>query len=73
MSNKSVYCYFGRTLFRMDPDGNDYWVNPAFNDSWQYVDGDHGPHPCFSYPTLTEEEALEFAKNLGMSIESFKK
>lgn len=65
------YCYFGRTLFKTDENENDFWINPKFHDSWQEADFESGQHPRASYPQLTREEALEFARELGMSEEAF--
>lgn len=66
------YCYFGRILFKTDENENDFWINPKFHDSWQEVEFEHGPHPSSDYPKMSEEEALKFAKELGMSEEAFK-
>lgn len=65
------YCYFGRVLFKTDENGNDFWINPKFHDSWQEVDSEHGPHPSSDDPKMSEKEALKFAKELGMSEEAF--
>jgi len=71
MENNETYCYFGRTLFKTDANGNDFWINPKFHDSWQEVEFEHGPHPSVDYPELDREGALEFARELGMSEEAF--
>ena len=65
------FCYFGRTLFKTDENGNDFWINPKFHDSWQEVNFENGPHPSSDYPMLDENGAKEFAKELGMSEEAF--
>ena len=71
MENNEVYCYFGTILFKSDINGNDFWINPKFHDSWQEVDFEHGPHPCVNFPKLTREQALQFAMKLGMSEQAF--
>lgn len=68
----NTYCYFGKTLFKTDAEGNDFWINPKFHDEWQEVEFEHGPHPTSDYPVLEESEALEFAMGLGMSEEAFR-
>ena len=71
MENNETYCYIDDFLFRTDSYGNDFWVSPRFNDSWQKVDAERGPYPSKRYPKLTKDEALQFAKKLGMSEEAF--
>ena len=71
MEENETYCRFGNTLFKTDADGNDFWVNQKFHDSWQKVEFERGPHPSAGYPILDRDEALEFAKGLGMSEEAF--
>lgn len=71
MENNDTYCYFGNTLFKMCADGSDFWINPKFHDSWQEVDFEHGPHPRADYPELSKDEAIEFAKAIGMGEEAF--
>ena len=51
------FCYFGRTLFKTDENGNDFWINPKFHDSWQEVNFENGPHPSSDYPMLDENGA----------------
>ena len=71
MENNETYCYFFETLYKTDANENDFFINPYFHDSWQEADFESGHHPRASYPKLTREEALEFAKKLGMSEEAF--
>lgn len=71
MENNETYCYFGSTLFKTDVNGNDFWINTKFHDSWQEVEFEHGPHPSVDYPKLDRESALKFALELGMSEENF--
>lgn len=71
MENNETYCYFGRTLFKTDADGRDFWINARFHDSWQEVEFEHGPHPSVDYPEMSRDEAWEFARELGMSEEAF--
>ena len=73
MENNEKYCYFGKTLFKTNANGDDFWVNQKFNSSWQNVSFENGPHPCSDYSELDRDSALEFAKQLGMSEEEFNK